>query len=224
MPIFESADMLRFYNQGEQNFSNDFPFLIDRIALDLTPGTAIYTIPDYVRSISRITYLGNKLDPLPARNWREAFQPGSQQGRPFWYVYNNTGQNKIRLFPTPNVTLVAPTTGLWDTSIPTSCIIEFYRVSDNDQFILPDYARDFTLKQYIGSMLYKIEGAGQNPRMAQYFDTQWNLWSGELKMLMKELHSAPRKLWIAETDAQSYFPGSPMLPIDKFGIGVETGY
>jgi hypothetical protein len=42
--------------------------------------------------------------------------------------------------------------------------------------------------------------------------------------LIDELHAAPRKLFVSDVVSGNWFPGSPMLPIDKFGIGVETGY
>lgn len=216
--------MLRFFNQGEVDVSNECDFLLDRIALDIVSGTGVYTIPDYVRSISRITYLGKKLSPLPARDFRAAFQPGTQQGRPFWYVYNNTGQNKIQLFPCPNVSITAVTDGLWDTVIPTQVIVEYFRISDNTDFIMPSYARNFTLKKYVGMMLFSIEGPGQNLKMAKYFTQQWNQWKNEFIQLTQELHSAPRKLFVTDISSSNWFPGSPVLPIDKFGIGVDEGY
>lgn len=223
MPLFTQQDIIRFFNQGEVDVSNECNFLLDRIELPVVSGTNVYTIPDYVRSISRITFQGKKLTPLPKRDLMGAFQSGTQVGRPFWYVYNNTGQNKIQLFPVPNQTLPVGTDP-WVADIPTACIVEFFRISDNVEFVLPDYCRNALLKKYCGQMLFLIEGAGQNLKMAKYFADQWNLWKGDFEKLVDELHSAPRKLYISDVVSGNWFPGDIMFPIDKFGIGVETGY
>ena len=223
MPTFTQPDILRFFNQGEVDVSNECNFLLDRYEIPVVSGTGVYQIPDYVRSITRVTCQGKKLTPLPKRDLNDAFQSATQQGRPFWYVFNNTGQNKIQLFPQPNLT--TPTgSDPWCTDIPTATIVEFFRISDNNQFILPDYSRNYLLKKYCGSMLFLIEGPGQNLKMSKYFKNQWELWKAEFIALTEELHSAPRKLYISDVVSGNWFPGSPVLPIDRFGIGVETGY
>ena len=73
-------------------------------------------------------------------------------------------------------------------------------------------------------MLFGIEGPGQNLKMSQYMASQWIQWKKDFEDLVKELHSAPRKLFVSDVVSGNWFPGSPMLPIDRFGIGVDTGY
>jgi hypothetical protein len=223
MPTFSQSDIIRFFNQGEVDASNDCNFLIDRYEIPVLSTVHTYQIPDYIRGISRVTFQGKKLTPLPRRDLNGAFQPATQQGRPFWYVFNNVGQNKIRLFPTPNdATPVG--NDPWCTDIPTATIVEFFRISDNDQFILPDWCRNYLLKKYCGRELFSIEGPGQNLKMAKYMAQQWQLWYGEFQGLIDELHNAPRKLFVSDVVSGNWFPGSPVLPIDKFGISVDTGY
>lgn len=223
MPVFTQSDIIRFFNQGENTASNNCDFLIDRYEIPVVSGTHTYQIPDYVRSISRVTFQGKKLTPLPRRDLNNAFQPATQQGRPFWYVFNNVGQNKIRLFPTPNdATPVG--TDPWCTDIPTATIVEFFRLTDNSEFILPEYCRNYLLKKYVGRELFTIEGPGQNLKMAKYMDAQWKIWFGEFQGLIDELHNAARKLFVSDVVSGNWFPGSPVLPIDRFGISVDTGY
>lgn len=223
MPVFEQSDILRFFNQGEQNVTNQYNLLLDRTSLEITSGQNIYEIPDYVRSISRVTFLGKKLTPLPKRDLMGAFQSATQAGQPFWYTYNNTGQNKIQLFPEPNVNIPI-VANVWDSDIATGCIVEYFRIADGVDFRLPDWARNYLLKKYVGEMLFMIEGPGQNIKMSRYFNEQWQQWKKEFINLVEELHSAPRKLYVSDVVSGNWFPGSPMLPIDKFGISVETGY
>jgi len=102
--------------------------------------------------------------------------------------------------------------------------VEFFRISDNDKFILPPWARNYLLKKYVGKEIFTIEGPGQNLKMAKYMTAQWEQWFTEFDNLISELHSAPRKLFVSDVVSGNWFPGSPLLPIDKFGISVETGY
>src|SRR6266478_5939486 len=104
MPIFDSTTLARFFHEGENVFSDSTPFLVDRLSLALVSGTSTYGLPDYVRSIKRVTIIGQKLDPLGRRNQRDVFQAATQTGKPFWYVFNNIGLNKISLFPIPSQT------------------------------------------------------------------------------------------------------------------------
>src|SRR5216683_369629 len=128
MPVFDSTLLSRFYLEGENIFSDSTPFLVDRVSLNIQVGVGTYVLPDYVRSIKRITYLGTKLDPLPRRNQRDVFQAATQQGKPFWYVYNNIGLNKIIFFPIPPVNIAIVAGNLWKSvAITAGVIVEFYR-------------------------------------------------------------------------------------------------
>lgn len=222
MPLFESADYLRFYNQGEEEVSVDREFLVDRFSPAIVSGTPEYTLPDTYLSIKRVTYLGQKLDPLTRRNENEVFQSATQTGTPFWYVFNNIGANKIRLFPTPGDSLNAGV-NLWSTDIPTSCIIEAYRVSDNATFVIPSWMKRRLLKQYVGLRLSMIDGAGYDKKAIKYFQAKWDIGKMTFVNLLDELHYLPRKLMVQDISSSNYFPGEPVLPIADFGISVDEG-
>lgn len=223
MPVFSNETILRFFDQGEIDLSRERPFIVDRLSLSIVANTSLYTLPDYVLSIRRITYLGQKLDPLPHRNWREVFQSATQKGKPFWYVYNNVGLNKIQLFPCPNDT-IAEVTNVWDTEILTGCIVEYYRVADNISYIIPSALRRQLLKIYVAAQCFAIEGAGQNVKMSKYFNAKWERRKEEFFSLLRELYDKPRKLIVNEIVSSNYFPAAPVLPIAQFGISIEEGY
>lgn len=222
MPIIDDATITRFFNTGEVEVSQEVNFLTDRLSISVVAGTAIYVLPDYVRDIRRITYLGNKLDPLTGRSYRDFFGPGNQQSTPFWYLYNNVQQNSIQFFPVPAQTI--PTvTNVWDSDIPNGVIVEFNRISDNVDFIMPPWGRRQVVKRYVSLMNYKIEGPGQNLKIAKYYEAQWPFWKARFKARIDELYGVSRKLIITGITTNNWYPASPILPIDQFGIYVDEG-
>ena len=223
MARFQTSDLLRFWNQGENEMSSERPFLVDRYELATTAGTSTYTLPDYVVSIRRVTWMGWKLDPLPQRNFREVFQSSPQMGQPFWYIYNNIGQNQIQLFPSPNVNLA--TGGVpWGTDIYNYCIVEFYRATDNSTFVLPTWAKRQLLKYYVAKRAFQVDGSGVNMKLAQFYSQKWEQMKGEFVETLNYLTNAPRKLLVSEIVSSNYFPGQPVLPVAQFGEGVDEGY
>ena len=224
MPLFQSSDLQRFYFQGENEVSSEKPFLVDRVSLATVAGTipAIFTLPDYCVSIRRVTYQAQMLDPLPQRNLREVFQSATQTGKPFWYIYNNVGQNQIQLFPAPgdNLSVLA---NVWGSDIPNALIVEFYRATDNQTFTIPTYLRRQLLKQYVAMRANQIDGPGYNAKLAKYFGQKWQMKKGEFAEWLDYLYNAPRKLGVNEVIGSNYFPGEPVLPIAQFGISVDEG-
>lgn len=223
MPLFTTSNIQRFFNYGEAEISVDNPFLVDRYSFAVSPGTSTYQLPDYVTSIRRVTYQGWKCDPLNQRNFREVFQSAPQSGRPFWYIFNNIGAVKLQLFPSPGDTLAAGV-NLWSTDIPTSVIVEFYRVTDNSTFILPSWIRRQILKYFVAFRAYSIDGAGNNLKMAAYHDNRWAQGKQQFADLLHFLFTNPRKFCISDIVSSNYYPGEPVLPVNQFGISVDEGY
>lgn len=224
MPVIDSTTINRFFNEGEVECSVEKPFLVDRLSLALTGGLNTYTLPDYVTSIRRMTYLGIGLDPLPRRNQREVFQNSTQQGTPFWYIYNNVGQNTVQLFPTPEANYAAVTGDLYlQANIVQGFVVEFSRVSDNQNFIIPPTLRRQLLKKYVAANAFLIDNRNVNLRVSQYFLQRWSTSKEELFELLDDLYNQPRRLVINDFNTFNFFPGSPVLPINRFGISVAEG-
>jgi len=224
MPIFDASTLARFFNEGEIEISQERPFIVDRYSLNIEVGIPLYTLPDYVLSIRRVTYLGMGLDPLPRRNEREVFQGGTQQSQPFWYIYNNVGLNQIKLFPIPNNVIPSVTGDLWSKdAIENGCIVEFYRSSDNVDFTIPDVLRPQLLKLFSAYKAFGVEGPSQNIKLSQYFIQRWEQQKQEFSELLNTLYNQPRRLVINDFATFNWFPGSPVLPIDRFGIYVDDG-
>ncbi len=222
--IWSDEILDRFYKEAEGHLTDDFPCLIDRIALDIVAGTGEYVIPDYVSNIRRLTWKGRRLDPLPERQMREAFQPAVQQGAPYFYIFNNIAFNTIKLFPTPNETVTTTTNNLYGSEIPNRCIVEFYRAPDNLSFSIPTIVDRRIRKAFVLWKAFSIEGKGQDSKAAQYYKQKWDMLLKEFGSTLNELITAPRKLIVSSKYIDSLaYPSAPILPMDKYGISVNTG-
>lgn len=218
MSLFSVGTIQRFEREGEDLFNQEFPCILDRLALDIVEDTSEYTLPDYITEIRRVTYRGFKVDALDQRHFRD-FNLTTESGRPTDYIYNNIGQLKIKLFPAPNETLATITTNLWGSEIPNRCIIEFWRTSDYTSNTIPEYFKEQLVSAYKFSRLYAIEGKGQNLKLAKYFNDSWL----ELKELYGEflgkIATGPGRTSIGLSSSDPTFL-VPHLSVSQFGISV----
>lgn len=222
--LFSDSTINRFAQEGENAFAVEYPCILSRLALSVTVNVSKYSIPDSITSIRRVTWRGYKLDPLPERAKRDCFQNATQIGRPFWYVFNNVGLNKIQFFPIPDETIVASQVGLYDDAgIRSQVIVEYFQAPDFSTKIIPAYIRRRLLKTYALRGCFNIEGQGQSLKNAKYWKAKWIFLKERYGLLLAELHNKPRKLVVNSITASYYFPGSPILPIDRFGTSVNTG-
>lgn len=176
MPVWSSADLLRYKNLGESSFVTEFPCLLDRLSLDVLNSTNKYALPDSVLSIRRVTWKGKKLHPMSGRSFRDLGSNGLNQfGTPRDYVFNNLGKNIIQLYPIPNENL-PQVSDLFGTGIKTGCIVEFYSLPTT-LITLPDYIRRRFLKAFTMWRAYLKEGKGQNLKAAKYYADKWTLLS-----------------------------------------------
>src|SRR5438046_3542154 len=127
MSLFDTATRTRFAQQGEVAFATSYPCILKRTSLAIVQGTHTYQIPNDVLNIKRLTWKGAKLDPLPSRDSRAAFGNLTSTGKPFWYIFNNIGQNLLRLFPVPNESIGLTVGNLYDASVISNYVIlEYY--------------------------------------------------------------------------------------------------
>lgn len=222
--LWASTTIIRFSQEAENEFAEQFPCILVRMSLPVVQGQARYVLPDDVRSIRRITWKRWKLDPLGQRNMREVFQYATQTGQPFWYIFNNIGANTIQFFPIPGETLNPSGLDLWGDAIDQDVIIEYFRLPDFATYTIPQYFRRMVLKPYVMKACFGIEGAGNNVKNRDYFINKWNMLREKYGELLLELHNKSRKLCLNGITSSQFFPGTPILPVSRFGIGIDDGY
>lgn len=222
--LWDSTTIQRFSTEAENTFAEDFPCILVRMSLPVIANQSTYTLPDNVRSIRRITWQGFKLDPLGQRNMREVFQYASQVGKPFWYVFNNIGANNIQFFPIPNATINPSGGDLWSDAIVTDVIVEYFMLPDYATNIIPTYFRRRLLKTYVLKQCFGIEWQGQNIKNRDYFTQRWEYLKEKYGEFLAEIHNKSRKLCLNGITSYQFFPGSPLLPVSRYGIGIDDGY
>lgn len=222
--LWDSTTIIRFSQEGENDFVEEYPCILTRMSLPLTQNVSTYTLPDDIRSIRRVTYLGFKLDPLGQRNMREVFNYATQVGKPFWYVFNNIGANKIQFFPIPDQTINPSGGNLYSDAITTDLIIEYFKLPDFATFVIPPYFRRRLLKAYVLKNCFSIEGQGQNLKNRDYFAQRWDQLKQKYGQFLDEIHNKSRKLCLNGITSSQFFPHTPVLPVSRFGIGINDGY
>lgn len=224
MSLFSSQTITRFSNEGENEFTEDFPCILTRLSLTVVANQSTYVLPDSIKSIRRITWQGWKLDPLGQRNMREVFQYASQVGKPFWYIFNNLGANTVKFFPCPPTNINPSGADLWSDAISTDVIVEYFQLPDFVTAVIPQYIRRRLLKAYVLKGCFGIEGAGSNVKNRDYFMQKWMNLKEQYGQLLYEIHNKSRKLCLNGITSYQYFPGQPLLPVARYGVGVDDGY
>jgi len=222
--LWSSETIIRFSQDGENEFAEDYPCILTRMSLYTIANQARYVLPDSIRSIRRITWKGDKLDPLGQRNMREVFSYATQVSKPYWYVFNNVGANTIQLFPIPDQTIVPSGKDLWTDGISTDVIIEYWVLPDYATYTIPQYFRRRVIKNYVMRQCFASEGPGQNVKNRDYFVQKWQTYKDRYGQFLDEVHNKSRKLCLNGITSSQFFPATPVLPVSRFGIGIDDGY
>lgn len=176
---------------GLQQINQDVQAVWQRFCLATTRGVSVYTLPDFVRSVLRITWRGYGLD---SANWEEMtlltpatvfIQPGDKQNietsqsRPLYYAMHPTSPYDIRVYPCPDESFAS---NAEDPYAPApngpSCIVTCFRTvdatGDDATAQLPDYIVRRTQKAYVLWKAFAAEGKGQNLAASKYYKMRYD--------------------------------------------------
>ena len=221
---FDVATTARFQNNAEDEFALQSNCIVDRTALSIVAGTAIYDLPSSCINVKRVTYKGWKVFPLAHRDLRRSFQSGTQQSRPYWYIFNNIGQAQIRFFPVPSEAVSTGSgTGLWGSLILTKVIVEYYVMPDQTNYFIPTFFRSRLLTYYSNKRNFAMEGRTQDIKASKYWNDKFEVYKQNYIELLDDLNNKPRQLIANGTTRRpyGYIPPPPLLPIDRFGYSVD---
>lgn len=198
-----------------------------------TSGISVIRLPNYVRTLRRVTWRGWTLDPVswdglialtPATVFVNTNSPNSNTdntvlGRPLNYAMHPTDPYDIRLFPTPNESFT--TSGEPDPYTPTanspSCIIDYWRKPDstnsNPVISLPPYILRRTQKAFVLWHAFAAEGKGQNLRASTYYKQRYEFLINRFRLINEGCFVGKRyALDDGSLSTDGYFWPKPTLP------------
>lgn len=187
MPIIWSEGYLtELLQEAEKYISAKLDVYWTREALTITSGTSTYSLPVYVKKITRVTWKGIGLisvafDEVNALGYNSAVISTATREEypssvPRFYTLHPTNITVIRFLPTPNEN-ITPTGSedLFGADIGSHCIVSFYRSSDNSSFVLPSYVSRRFKKAYALYRAFLKEGKGQNLTASKYYKQKFEL-------------------------------------------------
>lgn len=189
--IWSEAQLNQWALDAEQEINKDLQCIFEKTYLGTFSGQSLYTLPSYIRSLRRVTWLAKMLDPV---SWEEMtqlspatavlpppnnnFSEETTSGRPLYYAMYPTAPYTIRLYPTPDLTL--PTTGGNPyATLPNEqfCALSYWREIDSSfttpTALLPSYVDRRTRKAYILWKAFGAEGQGQNLKASEYYGKKY---------------------------------------------------
>lgn len=193
--IFQPPFLSQLATDAEQDINKRVQCIFYRFYLPVTTGLSVYTLPSYVRSVRKISWMGKYLD---AENWEElqfltpatVFDaPGAPTNveasvsRPLYYAMHPTNPYDVRLYPCPDTTLdVSIFNPLGDdpySPYPNEqhCTVSCWRNIDSTfgdpNSLLPTYIDRRTRKAFILWKAFSAEGKGQNLKAAAYYQQKY---------------------------------------------------
>lgn len=181
---------------AERQIVIDVPCIFQIMSLPTIQGVSVYTLPDFIKGIRRITWLGRKIEPLM---WEQFVlltpatvfvAPGSSSNietansRPQWYALHPTNVKDIRFFPTPDLTF-SGTDDPYSPSPTSGCLIAYnsYINTSSPLTSLPPYIDRRTRKAYILWKAFEQEGPGQNTKAAGYYKNLYYFLIEQFKLI-----------------------------------------
>ena len=165
--IWSDQQLALWASDALADIAVNVPCIFARECLAVTVGRSVYTLPNYVRTLRRVTWRGRTLDPA---SWEELqlLSPatvflalGSSANvetsisLPLFYAMHPTNPYDIRFHPCPNESFTVGGEPDPYSPIPNSpsCIIDYWREPDttgsNPVISLPPYIARRTQKAYV---------------------------------------------------------------------------
>ncbi len=230
-PIWTDQQLALWASDALADIAVNVPCIFARECIVITMGRSVYTLPNYVRTLRRVTWRGKSLEPA---SWEELqlltpatvfLGPEStanvetSQSRPLFYAMHPTNPYDIRLHPCPNESFTISGEPDPYSPIPNSpsCIIDYWREPDitgtNPLISLPPYISRRTQKAYVLSVAFAAEGKGQDGDASNYYDKKYQFLLDQFKMINEGCFISKKySLGDGMLDPQNYRYPRPFLP------------
>ena len=194
MQLFTDDYLNQLSEDAEKRIVGDVPCLFHRFCLVTTIGKSVYTLPDKVKGVKRVTWRGRKVEYL---TWDQfiILTPAtvvlddtrkieSTTSRPLWYTIHPTNIHDIRFYPSPDESFDG-SGDPWSPSSGPQCIISCWRHVDSTDptASLPNYIDRRTKKAYILWKAFEKDGKGQNLKASKFYENLYKFLISEFKLI-----------------------------------------
>lgn len=207
----------------EKEVCSKFDFIVDRVSIAVTAFVNEYEIPNFVTNVRSVLWLGKELH---AKGFRASVITGDTPFQtagsvPFEYVFSGKGQRVLKFYPSPNLTIGVYVGDIWTPDADqTSVIIEFYRTPASPDKVLPDWLRQYLLKDYVCWKAFASEGPQQDLRGAAYYNARIQDATQYLGSIKENMHKSQMNVLFKDKMLGRRKPGRPVLP-PNFGYPVN---
>lgn len=153
--------------------ANDVRCIWARETLAVSEGQSVITLPSYVRTLQRVTWRGQTIQPVSWIDYQLLSFSPSPVGIPTYYAMHPTDVRNFILYPSPNETFVGGGNPYVPQPNSLELAVEYWRIPDssasNSPISLPTYVARRTQKAYVLWHAFAAEGKGQDLGAAQYY-------------------------------------------------------
>lgn len=223
---FTDNQISNWAKQYEREVAARYDLIVDRVSLGVTAFVNEYQLPNYVTNIRSVLWLGKELH---AKGFRASVITGDTPFQtagsvPFEYVFSGKGQRVLKFYPSPNLTVAYNAGDLWTPQADeTSIIVEFWRTPDyisQPSKVLPDWLRQYLLKDYVCSRAFNAEGPQQDLRAAAYYEGRLEEGLNYVELIKENMHASQVNVLYDRKMLGRRKPGRPVLP-PNFGYPVN---
>lgn len=224
--LWTDAYLEQIVGDGIYDIVDKVDCIFHRFFLQTFENTSLYTLPDYVKGIRRVTWRGVKLE---AVSWLEmelltrqtavlnsstSFEVSS--GRPQFYALHPSNIRNIQFYPRPSESFDATGDPFSPTVFEPKCTISCFRtpVEGSDKFDLPRYIARRTVKAYTLWKAFGKEGKGQDLTASAYYAKKYQFLISQFSSINNQVFMAKRRELGSDNDSsdRSRRPAKPTLP------------
>lgn len=190
--IWSDEQLNQWTKDAIDHIAVDVNCIWQRECIAITAGQSLYTLPSYVRTLSRVTYRSKTVDAVSFEEMQmlspatvileqgSAANIETTRSRPQFYAMHPTNPYDIRFYPTPSESFTI--SGEPDPYAPTpnspSCIISYWRVPDltnsNPIISLPPYIFRRIMKAFVLWKAFAAEGKGQELLASNFYKMKYD--------------------------------------------------
>jgi len=224
--LWSNSTIQRFIDEAEVEVTQNVNIIWQRFSLNIIANQNTYTLPDNLKSITRMTWMSYAVNMLSQQEVSLLSPTYMTQvsSQPRWASMQFEGYHVLRLYPGPSISLPIlsdQNTIYTDVNILNEFVVSAYMYSEEYvPFIeIPDYFARKTLRYYVQWKCYSLEGIGLNPKLAAYYKAKFEAQNVMNQETISRMNSGKKRQYTDIAIQRPWKRARPILP-PNFGTVV----